>query len=147
VGAFVHVDELRPDVNATLFVENWTVQDGEGTWAITGEIQKKWERIEATLRADFERYENRISSYEPQYFFANRVIVALLPGLYPNYRLLAPFLDMDRVLTHENIYSLEGELVYKLDERRRLEFRATYEQDDGLDSPYWRFRARYTVRF
>ncbi len=147
LGAFVHVDELRPDVNATLFIENWTVQDGEGTWAITGEIQKQWDRIEATIRADFERYEDRISTYEPQYFFANSVIVALVPGLYPNYRLLAPFLDVDRVLTHENIYSLEGELVYKLDERRRLEFRATYEQDDGPDSPYWRFRARYTVRF
>jgi hypothetical protein len=51
------------------------------------------------------------------------------------------------VETHENIYSVYMRGKWTLRENQDLNVGVTYETDDGPDSPYWRIKAQYAIRF
>lgn len=141
------VDELAPNLDLTAALEYWDVSDGEGVWAITGDIVRTWERWKLTVGADYERYEDRVVEYQPEYFWAHQGLAFFLPryffGALPWYRLF----DVDVVETHENIYTVYGKVDYKFRENQDMWMRLTFEEDDGPDSPYWRLQAGYTIRF
>lgn len=143
----VGVDELAPNLDLTAALEYWDVGEGEGVWAVTGEIVRSWERWKLTLGADYERYEDRVVEYRPEYFWTHQALAVFVPGYFfgalPWYRLL----DIDVVETHENIYTLYGKVDYKLRDNQDIWMRVTFEEDDGPDSPYWRVQAGYTIRF
>jgi hypothetical protein len=139
--------DLMPNVDATAALEYWDVSGGEGVWAITGEVRKSWERWRLRVGADYERYEDRLVRYRPEYFWAHKGLALFVPGYFlgsfPWYR----FVDTDVVRTHENIYTLYGRMDYRLAENQDVWVRLTFEDDDGPTSPYWRLQAAYTVRF
>jgi hypothetical protein len=141
------VDELAPNLDLTTSLEYWDVSDGEGVWAVTGEVTKTWERWRLALGADFERYEDRYVEYRPEYFWAHQGLAFILPryyfGTFPWFR----FFDTGVVETHENIYTVYGKVNYKIDENQDTWLRLTFEEDDGPDSPYWRLQAGYSLRF
>lgn len=141
------VDDVLPDLDLTTSLEYWDVDDGEGVWAITGEMVRSWERWRLAIGADFERYEDRYVEYRPEYFWTHQGLAILLPGYYfgsfPWYR----FFDTGVVETHENIYTLYGKVDYKIADDQDLWMRLTFEEDDGPDSPYWRLQAGYVIRF
>ncbi len=139
---------LFAGTDASLALENWDVEDGEGTWAVTGEVSRTWDRLKAAVGADYERYEDRIVRYRPEISLVNDLVIFLVPGLYPAsfYPWVAAF-DTKLVETHENLYSIYGKIDYELAENQGISAQVTYEVDDGPDSPYWRLKGVYTVRF
>jgi hypothetical protein len=139
--------DLGPGIDAELALELWDVSDGESTWAITGEVSKAWEALELTLGADFERFEDRIVLHRPEARNIARLLNVLNPAVFPRYNPLVPFLDTRTLDYHENIYSFYLRADYALDEKQSLWAEISFEEDDGPDSPYWRFQAEYSIRF
>lgn len=145
-------DELVPTVDASVALEYWDVDQGESTWAVTGEVSKTWERLELILGADYERYEDRVIEYNPWVFIGSQGLSALapfvgLPPLGPGYNPIVYLFDTRAVEMHENIYSLYGKVEYELAEDQELALKVTFEEDDGPESPYWRVQAGYTINF
>jgi hypothetical protein len=140
-------DELVPTVDASIALERWDVDEGEGTWAVTGEVSKTWERVKLTLGADYERYEDRVVKYNPWALVFDNVRQAVAPNGWPIYNPIVFVFDDYAVETHENIYSVFGKVSYDLTEAQELALKITYEEDDGPDSPYWRVQAGYTINF
>ena len=125
-------EELGSDIDMMAALERWNVSDGEGSWAVTGEVSKQWTKMRGTIGIDFERYADRLITYSGDYPFAYPPLVAS---------------DIEVVKLHENIYSLYGRVRYALDERRELDAQLTLEDDDSSSSPYWRLQANYRIRF
>ena len=61
--------------------------------------------------------------------------------------IFAGLLDTGVVETHENVYMVYAETEREIGETQKVSWRVSYEQDDGPDSPYWRFNAMYRIRF
>lgn len=140
-------EELFKNTDATISVEHWSVTGGEGSFAVTGELRRRWERVELRVGADFERYEDRIVEYNDLPFLLDRARIALVPGTFPGFNPLVGLFDTRVVETHENIYSILTKLAWAVREDQGLTTELIYEQDEGPDSPYWRFKAEYSIRF
>ncbi len=128
-------------------LERWNVGDGEGSWAITGEISKAWEKTKVSFGADYERYEERLSVYNARSNFLFDSITAAAPLLAT---ILRPFFtnrDVDVIELHENIYMLYAKVDHALNDRSQVSARLSFEEDDSSQSPYWRVQAGYTVQF
>lgn len=141
------VEEMAPGVDATLSVEHWAVEGNEGTWAVTGEISKHWTKTEAALGADYERYREEVVDYNPWPFRVSELATYALPGVFPRFTPLVWFFDEKVVEVHENIYSIYGKVRWTMTDAQSLTARLTFEDDDGPDSPLWRLRAWYELRF
>lgn len=146
-GAILNATELPHGFEASLGLENWDVSQGENTWTVTGEVARKWQKMRWALGADYAAYEDRYRLYQPQYLWANKLLVALVPGLYPNYRPLVALFDVAVIETHENIHSIYTTCDYEVKDNQDLRVQVRYEEDDSPDSPYWRIEARYCLRF
>jgi hypothetical protein len=146
-AATLAADELMPTIDASIALERWEVDGGEGTWAVTGEVSKTWDRMKLTLGADFERYEDRVIKYNPWALVFDSARQAFFPSPWPVYNPIVYIFDDYAVETHENVHSVYGKLKYDLTENQNISLKATFEEDDGPDSPYWRVQAGYTINF
>lgn len=115
--------DLRGHYDTSLILDYWNADFGEGQWTVTGEVSREWERTKTTLGIDYDRFEDRVTNFDP----------TLQSVLF--------------VETHENIYSFYVKVEHEINERHRVRVRALFEDDDGPDSPYWRLRAEYTLSF
>ncbi len=122
-GMSLDMYELGGHYDTSLILEYWNADFGEGQWTVTGEVSREWERTKAALGIDFDRFEDRVTSFDP----------ALQSVLL--------------VETHENIYSFYVKVEREINEQHKVRVRALFEDDDGPDSPYWRLRAEYTLSF
>ncbi len=138
---------LFKQVDASIALERWDVDDGERTWALTGELSRAWKRLTVTAGADYERYEDRLIVYRPLSLALDDLSVAVLPGVYPGDRPFALLSDTWAVTTHENIYSIYAKAKWAFAENQDLSLGVTYEDADGAASPFWRFQAGYAIRF
>jgi len=141
------VTDLRPGLDLSASLERYNVSGGEGSCAVTGEVAKRWKKVEALFGVDFERFQDRFRQLRPEAFFLDQLITALSPNVFTGTRAFGEFYDVATVQVTENIYSVFAEAEYHIDDRQDLEFKMRYELDDGPDSPYWRFQAEYSVRF
>ncbi len=140
-------DEITPGTEASLALEDWRVAGAEGSFAVTGELTHRWEKVSLTVGADFERFEDRYVGYNPLPMRLTQVGFLLRPAATLLFEPFARFFDTRVVETHENIYSTFVESKWDFRDNQRLDARLTREQDDGPDSPYWRLQAGYSVTF
>lgn len=147
-AAILTVTPLFKATDATVALEKWDISGGDDTWAITGEVTRRWgDNVALTLGADYERYEDRITRYYAPLGIADKLLVAFVPGYYAGYNPLVFLFDQYAVTTHENVYSLYTRLKWTVRKNQDISLDITYEEDDGPDSPYWRVQAGYTIRF
>lgn len=148
-AAILDIDPLFKDARGSLALEKWDVSNGESTWTLTGEITRRWpkERIEATLGADYARYEDRITVYNRPLGQLDKFLVVFAPGYYAGYNPIIFLFDQYAVTMHEDIYSIYGKMKWDFRENQNISLGITYEMDDGPDSPYWRVQAGYSIRF
>lgn len=146
-AAILSVDELAPGVDASVALEHWSVSGGEDQFAVTGEVSKAWNKMRVTLGADFERYEDWFVRYNPVPYALDQLWVLLQPDIFQGFNPLVWLLDTTVVETHENVYSAYGKLRWDIREDQQVTVRITFQEDTGSDSPYWRVRAGYTIRF
>lgn len=147
-GLYLSAAKLwRESLDFRAGVSRWDVENGEGTWALTGEATKHWAKAAFTLGTDYAVYQDRIEVYNANPYRLSRAVVAFFPGLFPGFYPLARLTDVRTVETEEDIYSIYGKFAYELNKQQSLWLKATYQIDDGPDSPYWRAQAEYTIRF
>ncbi len=147
-AGIVDVRSLVRGWDASLGLEHWDVDEGESTWAVTGELTRKWDRIQWVLGADYEYYQDELYVYRPWPNWINQAAIAYVPGIYIG--TLSPIiwaLDQQWVETHENIYSLYTRVAWTVADSQELTAHLLYEEDEGPESPYWRLRVSYAIDF
>ena len=122
-GVSLDMFDLAKHYDASVILEYWDADFGEGQWTVSGEVSREWEDTEVAVGIDYDRFQDRVTSFDPA--------------------LQSVFL----IETHENIYSVYLKVEHEINERHKVRVRAIFEDDDGPDSPYWRLRAEYTLRF
>lgn len=143
----LRADDLPHSVGFRASIEQWNVSGDEGTIAFTGDVSKSWDLWKLTAGADYERWEDRVVDYREYAAPAVRVIGRAAPFVRRSSGIIAALLDTDVVETHENVYMVYAETERKFGDSQKVSWRLSYEQDDGPDSPYWRFNATYRLRF
>jgi len=146
-ATILSAEDLKPGLDASVALEYWDVDEGEGSFAVTGEVSKEWEKLAVRVGVDFERFEDRIRYYRTGLARAERLATFLIPGLIPGYRPFIPAIDLAVLETHENVYAAFVRMEYDLNDSSDIWAKLSYEEDDGPDSPYWRVRAAYQLRF
>jgi hypothetical protein len=141
------VTNIYKGVNLETALERWDVDGGEDAWVITGEVNRKWDKWEVALGADYEQYQDRFVDYNPWPYWIRQSANLLIPGIYTGFSPAVYFLDDRVVQTREEIYSVYSRVRWEFAENQALSFRVRYEQDDGPDAPYWRLRAAYELDF
>lgn len=146
-GLIVSTEDVFDTVDITVALERWAVESGEGTWSLSGEVAKKWESVRLSTGVDFERYEDRVVRFNAVPGQLEQLAISLLPGIFPAFNSLASLFNTSVVRTHENVYSFYARTRWDISETQELRTRVSYEIDDGPDSPYWRLRMDYSIRF
>ena len=147
VGTVLDVDDLYKGFGVTTSLEYWNVSEGEGSWTITGEVNRTWKNLEWRAGVDFVRYKDRVIDYDRRAALVDAAVVAIVPGIYPGFSWFTQR-NSTRILdTRENVYSLFTELDWEFREDQTFYAKFSFEEDDGPDSPYWRTRAGYRIRF
>lgn len=146
-AVILSADELLPTIDATVALEYWDVIEGEGTWALTGEVSKTWNKLKLTVGADYERFEDRYIEYRSWMWLAQDLRTRLIPGTFRGYDPLVYVFDTYVVDTHYDIYSFYAGVKYALAADQDVKMKVTYEEDDSSESPYWRVEAGYSLRF
>ena len=147
VATVLSVKDIAKGFDVAASVEYWDVSGGEGTWTMTGEISRTWKNLEWRAGVDYVRYKDRVVEYDQNAAFLDAVVVALVPGLYPGFSYLTQYSATRVVDTRENVYSIFTDLEWTFRKDQAVFAKISYEEDDGPDSPYWRIRAGYRVRF
>ena len=148
----VTAEDLFWEVDATASIEKWAVSGEEDSWAITGELEKSFGDVDVTLGMDYERWVDEYRSYNPWPLRRTR-FVANFPLTPPNIsallnqNFLVRLQDVRTRRVRENVYAVFGSLEWHFREDQDIELNVTYEDDDSGESPYWRARAAYTIRF
>ena len=146
-AAMLDAAKLPGGLQGSVGLEYYNASGDEGTFAIVGELSKQWEKFRLTLGADFNRYEDRVSEYNPTALWVD-VIGRRLLGFWPG----SPsawvyFADGVEVTTHENVYALYAKAKWTVCKDQDVTFGVTYEDDDEPDAPYWRVQAAYSIAF
>ena len=140
-------EKICKTIDAQAALERWSVDGGEGAWAVTGEVTKHWNKIDLTVGADYERYEDRIVNYTSTPYILDQLRVLLLPRQYQTYNPLVYLFDTYALQLHEDIYSFYCKTKWSFAENQQVTAGLTYEEDDSPESPYWRLKAQYSIRF
>ncbi|MBI4559506.1 MAG: TonB-dependent receptor [Candidatus Hydrogenedentes bacterium] len=146
-AAILSATDLVPSVDTSVSLERWDVDEGESTWAVTGEVTKRWDKLRLTVGTDYQRYKDKVLVYDPLPFWTSRGLAAIFPGFFLNTEPIIFFLDQTVVETHEDIYSVYTKLNWSVKDNQDVTARVSYETDDGPDSPYWRVQVGYDLRF
>ncbi len=147
VGTVLYVEDFYKGFDLSTSVEYWNVSNGEGTWTLTGEISKSWKQVDWRTGVDFVRYKDRLVEYDQAYALFDATVVALLPNVYPGFSYLTQANATRVVDTRENVYRLFTDLSWTFREDQEIYGKFSFEEDDSPDSPYWRARMGYRLRF
>jgi len=146
-AAVLGAEDVWRGVGGQLALERWNVTGDEGTWAVTGEIEKKWKELLVAVGADYEQYEDRLVEYRPWLRWADQLRILLLPGQYETINPFVLFFDTYAAETRWEVHSFYVRTKWALGENQDLNARITYEMDESPESPYWRIQASYEIRF
>lgn len=122
-GLSVDVIEVAQHYDLRFILEFWEVDSGESERTVSGEVSRKWANTLAALGVDYERFQDRIIQFD-----------------------LATQSSFT-VESKDDIYSLYLRIRHAINERQSMYIRASVEDDDTSDAPYWRLRAQYTIQF
>lgn len=147
LGTVLYVENAFKGFDLSTSVEYWDVSSGEGTWTLTGEISRKWEKVDWRAGVDFVRYKDRVVEYDRNAALLDAALVAFVPGVYPGFSYFTQANSTRVVDTRENVYSIFTDLDWSFSEGQNVFVKLSFEEDDGPDSPYWRVRAGYRIRF
>lgn len=147
LATILDVQDLYKGFGVSTSVEYWDVSNGEGTWTLTGEINRKWANFEWRAGVDYVRYKDRVIEYDRRAALADAAVVAFVPGIYPGFSWFTQRSSTRFVETRENVYSIYTELNWEFREDQTIFAKFSFEEDDGPDSPYWHSRAGYRIRF
>ena len=134
-------------LDAKIGLEHWNVSGGEGTWALVGEVGRRWKTVQVALGTDYQRYEDRVTTYNETLKGLDAVRVWFASGILQGYNPLMLFYDHYTVKMHENIYTVYAKTKWSFTKNQDLNAKLTFEEDDSPDSPYWRVQLNYTIRF
>lgn len=140
-------DDLWHGVGGQLAMERWNVSGDEGTWAVTGELEKKWKDWLVAVGADYEQYEDRLVKYQPWLRWADQLRILLIPGQFETINPFVLFFDTYTPETRWEVHSFYVKTKWSVCENQDLSARVTYEMDESPESPYWRVQASYEIRF
>ncbi len=147
VGTVLYVDDVFQEVDVSTSLEYWDVSGGEGTWTVTGEISRSWGTVDGRFGVDYVRYKDRVVEYDQRAALVDAALVAFVPGIYPGFSYAARRASTRIVDTRENVYSVYAEVEWAFQEDQDVYTKISFEEDDSPDSPYWRIRAGYRLRF
>ncbi|MBX3179230.1 MAG: hypothetical protein KF886_17890 [Candidatus Hydrogenedentes bacterium] len=147
LATVLYVEDLYREFDVSTSLEYWDTSEGEGYWTVTGEVERKWETVKWRAGVDFVRYKDRVIEYDYRTARLNDAIVALLPGVYPGRSFFAQYAATRVVDTRENVYSIFTDIEWEFRKDQELFAKVSFEEDDAPDSPYWRLRAGYRIRF
>lgn len=147
LATILDVQDLYKGFGVTTSVEYWDVSNGEGTWTLTGEINRKWANFEWRAGIDYVRYKDRVIEYDRRAALADAAVVAFVPGIYPGFSWFTQRNSTRVVETRENVYSIFTEVNWEFRKDQTIFAKFSFEEDDGPDSPYWHTRAGYRIRF
>lgn len=145
-AAVLAAEGLGKGLGGNVALEWWNAGQDESTWALTGELTKKWNAWQFAFGADYERYEDSVTYYDTPLLALDQFLQALMPGAYKSSPLVVLF-DHWIVQTRENIYMTYLRARWAIRDNQDLSIRVTYEEDDRPQSPYWRLQTSYGIRF
>lgn len=131
--------------NASL--EHWNTSGSDGSWTVTGEINRKWKAFDWGFGVNYEQYRYEYVDYDPWPRWLKTASVFAIPGLYPGFSPLVALNDTREIVAREEIHTLYTRFAWQIDERQQLNAKLTFEKDDGPYAPYWQFRASYELEF
>jgi|GEM_PF-904563 len=148
-AAFLQAESLFSGLNldTKIGVERWTVSEGASSWALVGEVGRRWERFQVSLGADYQKYTDRVTEYNEPLKWIDMARVWLVPGILQGYNPLLLFFDRYTVEMEENIYTFYLKGKWSLQENQDVTAKLTFEEGDGPYTPVWRVQADYTYRF
>ena len=122
-GVSFDIREIATHYDLHIILELWDAAHGESEKTISGEVSRQWEKTSAAVGVDYDRFQDRILQYDP--------------------------LDQDDffIESRDDIYALYIKVKHDFNERHAVQVRASVEEDDTSDAPYWRLRSHYTYRF
>jgi hypothetical protein len=147
LGAVLYVDDIHKGFDVSTSIEYWNVSGGEGTWTLTGEVSRSWKKVDWSAGVDFVRYKDRVIEYDGGAALLDAALIAFVPGIYPGFSYLTQANATRVVDTRENVYSIYTDLEWAFRDDQEVYTKIAFEEDDGPDSPYWRIRAGYRIRF
>ena len=147
VALILAAEKIWRNIDVQAGVERWSADGGEGTWAVTGEVTKHWKKVNLTLGADYQRYEDRVVQYTSTPYALDQVRVLLVPGQYQAYNPLVQLFDTYALELHQDIHSFYLKTKWLFAQDQDVTAGVTYEEDDSPESPYWRVKAQYSIRF
>lgn len=148
VAGMLMLSDLRPDLDITLSLERWDTERDSGSWVVTGEVSKQWDKWTWKVGANYEQYRDEIYEYNPYPRWLNQLAIFFVPGVYS--RPITPFIwanDVKQVRTREEIHSLYTDLEFAFRENQTLSAKISFEEDDSDESPYWRLGLSYAIDF
>ncbi|MBI1320243.1 MAG: hypothetical protein GC168_15055 [Candidatus Hydrogenedens sp.] len=128
-------------------LDHWNTSDGDGSWVLTGEINREWNAYEWAIGVDFEQYRYEYIDYNPWPKWIKTSLVLAVPGVFPGFSPVVWFTDTRAIVERDEIYSAYTRFVWNMDERQRITAKLSYEDDDGPYTPYWQIRAAYELEF
>lgn len=134
-------------LDAKVGLERWNASKGGASWAVVGEIGRRWERVQLALGADYHRYKDRVIKYNETLMWLDMARVWFAPGRWQGYNPLIPVFNNYFVEMEEDIYSFYLRGRWHISEVHELSVRLTYEDGDSPHAPYKRVQADYTYRF
>lgn len=147
-GAFLSAAKLwNNSLDFRVGLSRWDVDEGAGTWGLSGEATKRWAKAGLTLGTDYSAYQERLRTYNAAPYRIGRAITFLLPGVFPGLYPVARLTSFRTIEIDEDVYTVYGRFSYDLNDRQALWMKLTYQLDDGPDAPYWRAQAEYTIKF
>jgi hypothetical protein len=138
--------EICKGTNASVSLGYWDA-DNEEHWVVTGEATKKWQRFELTVGAGYEAYEDEFIEYNPIPLYSHLLLQDVLPGFFGGTSPLVRFLDEESVSKRSDIHSIYSKFKWIVKDNQDVTARVSYEEDDSGESPYWRMRLGYAIRF
>lgn len=119
----LNANDLAERYDARVIVEFWDADGGQSEKTVSGEVSRNWSRTRASVGVDYDLFQDQILQFDPL-------------GSDDFY-----------VESKEDIYALYFKIAHDLNEQQSLQCRASVEDDDSSDAPYWRIRAYYKIKF
>lgn len=135
------------ELDARIGVENWVVSKGGGSWAVVGEVGRRWDNIQVALGADYQRYRDHVIESNEALLLLDMARKWFSPGSLQIYNPLLLVFGDYTVEMHENIYTIYLKTKWNISESHEVAGKIAYEDGDAPDTPSWRFQADYTYRF
>jgi hypothetical protein len=147
IGSVLYVEDAIKGFDFSTSLEYWDVSGGEGTWTVTGEFSRSWKKVDWRAGVDFVRYKDRVVEYDQRAALLDAAFVALVPGLFPGRSFFTQANATRVVDTRESVYSIYSSIDWAIRDDQDVYAKMSFEDDESPDSPYWRIRVGYRLRF